>query len=58
MKKLYGYDGTYYPERWSHNGWQICKLTDRNYLIFDDNHEVIKCCDSLDSAEDYIEQNL
>ena len=58
MKKLNGYEETYYPERWEHKGQQICKLTDKTYLMFDAAGEtVIKRCNSLDEAETYINEN-
>jgi hypothetical protein len=59
MKKLNGYEDTYYPERWEHKGWEICKLTDHSYLIFDHAGEkVIKCCATLESAQRYIDLEL
>ena len=57
MTKLKGFENTYYPDRWEHNGKQVCKLTDRSYLLFDDNHEVIKVFRSLDAAEKWLDEN-
>jgi hypothetical protein len=58
MKKLAGYESHYYSERWEHKGKQICKLTDRSYLLFDDaGEEVEKCFNSLEEAEQYINEH-
>lgn len=57
MKKLTGYGNTYYPERWEHKGTEICKLTDRTYLVFDDKGEkVIGRFQNLEQAKDWIER--
>ena len=57
MKKLNGFEETYYPDRWEHNGRIICKLTDKCYLLFDGEH-VEKAFRTLELAEQYIDKKM
>ena len=63
MKKLTGYEQTYYPDRWEHNGHQICMLRDGVYLFFTGKFErsfgcedeIVKAFGSLEEAEEFLD---